>query len=186
MTTCWSQSTVSSRLIRWTGLAPWEFEFPFSGRLTSTFLASALTSESCVEQWESTGSVDSGKSEARDQKGTAWEVTRNPCLFCVVPVTLAPYLLFPLPLPLTSYPSAAHPSPPNSKPRTRNSNHKIQTPNPKSNSKPRTRNPNHKIQMPNPKFKPKIQSTKPKTQNLNPNPKPQALNSKPQTLNLES
>ena len=25
-------------IIRWTGLAPWEFEFPFSGSLTSTFL----------------------------------------------------------------------------------------------------------------------------------------------------
>jgi len=24
-------------MIRWTGLAPWEFEFPFSGSLTSTF-----------------------------------------------------------------------------------------------------------------------------------------------------
>ena len=27
-------------IIRWTGLAPWEFEFPFPGRLTSTFLKS--------------------------------------------------------------------------------------------------------------------------------------------------
>ena len=25
-------------MIRWTGLAPWEFECPFSGSLTSTFL----------------------------------------------------------------------------------------------------------------------------------------------------
>jgi len=25
-------------MIRWTGLSPWEFEFPFSGSLTSTFL----------------------------------------------------------------------------------------------------------------------------------------------------
>ena len=25
-------------MIRWTGLAPWEFEFPFSGSLTFTFL----------------------------------------------------------------------------------------------------------------------------------------------------
>ena len=24
---------------RWTGLAPWDFEFPFPGSLTSTFLA---------------------------------------------------------------------------------------------------------------------------------------------------
>ena len=26
-------------MIRWTGLAPWEFEFPFTGSLTSTFLS---------------------------------------------------------------------------------------------------------------------------------------------------
>ena len=25
-------------MIKWTGLAPWEFEFPFPGGLTSTFL----------------------------------------------------------------------------------------------------------------------------------------------------
>ena len=25
-------------MIRWTGLAPWEFEFPFSGSITSTFI----------------------------------------------------------------------------------------------------------------------------------------------------
>jgi len=29
-------------LIRRTGLAPWEFEFPFPGSLTSTFLVEAL------------------------------------------------------------------------------------------------------------------------------------------------
>jgi len=28
-------------MIRWTGLAPWEFEFPFPGSLTSTFLIDA-------------------------------------------------------------------------------------------------------------------------------------------------
>jgi len=26
-------------MIRWTGLAPWDFAFPFPGSLTSTFLA---------------------------------------------------------------------------------------------------------------------------------------------------
>ena len=29
-------------IIRWTGLAPWEFEFPFPGSLTSTFLRKLL------------------------------------------------------------------------------------------------------------------------------------------------
>ena len=28
-------------MIKWTGLAPWEFEFPLPGSLTSTFLCSA-------------------------------------------------------------------------------------------------------------------------------------------------
>jgi len=29
-------------MIRWTGLAPWEFEFPFPGSLTSTFLYAGM------------------------------------------------------------------------------------------------------------------------------------------------
>ena len=32
-------------MIRWTGLAPWEFEFPFPGSLTSIFLAVKTTRE---------------------------------------------------------------------------------------------------------------------------------------------
>ena len=44
LTPYWSESTTASWIyysivmIRGTGLAPWEFEFPFSGSLTSTFL----------------------------------------------------------------------------------------------------------------------------------------------------
>ena len=34
-------------MIRWTGLAPWEFEFPFPGSLTSTFLCRCTASGSC-------------------------------------------------------------------------------------------------------------------------------------------
>ena len=30
-------------MIGWTGLAPWEFEFPFPGSLTSTFLVAGIT-----------------------------------------------------------------------------------------------------------------------------------------------
>ena len=30
-------------MIRWTGLAPWEFEFPFPGSRTSTFIYTAFT-----------------------------------------------------------------------------------------------------------------------------------------------
>jgi len=33
-------------MTRWTGLAPWEFEFPFPGRLTSTFLKLGRAGES--------------------------------------------------------------------------------------------------------------------------------------------
>ena len=32
-------------MIRWTDLAPWEFEFPFPGSLTSTFLGSVPGTE---------------------------------------------------------------------------------------------------------------------------------------------
>ena len=30
-------------MIRWTGLVPWEFEFPFPGRLTSAFFVVCYT-----------------------------------------------------------------------------------------------------------------------------------------------
>ena len=40
LTTYWSGSISSHlRCFWWTGLAPWQFEFPFSGSLISTFLA---------------------------------------------------------------------------------------------------------------------------------------------------
>ena len=35
-------------MIRWTGLAPWGFEFPFSGSLASTFLDSRGNPIPCV------------------------------------------------------------------------------------------------------------------------------------------
>ena len=38
LTTYWSRSTQSSRFFWQTGLAPWEFEFPFPGSLISTYL----------------------------------------------------------------------------------------------------------------------------------------------------
>ena len=39
-------------MIRWTGLAPWEFEFPFPGSLTSTFLSSAKTNEVFTKEFD--------------------------------------------------------------------------------------------------------------------------------------
>ena len=41
-------------MIRWTGLAPWEFAFPFPGSLTSAFLGDTLFSASddgTVKAW---------------------------------------------------------------------------------------------------------------------------------------
>ena len=32
-------------MIRWTGHTPWQFEFPFPGSLTSTFLVQGLSAE---------------------------------------------------------------------------------------------------------------------------------------------
>jgi len=37
-------------MIRWTGLAPWEFEFPFPGSPTSTLLAEVRSTPTCVPQ----------------------------------------------------------------------------------------------------------------------------------------
>jgi len=37
-------------MIRWTGLAPWEFEFSFPGSLTSTFLVLFLLLQSAESQ----------------------------------------------------------------------------------------------------------------------------------------
>ena len=37
-------------MIRWTGIAPWEFEFPFPGSLTSTFLGAPSTCISAVKK----------------------------------------------------------------------------------------------------------------------------------------
>ena len=42
--------TTESVLIRWTGLAPWDFEFPFPGSLTSTFLVGRAHLSSATER----------------------------------------------------------------------------------------------------------------------------------------
>ena len=42
-------------MIRWTGLAPWEFEFPFPGSLTSTFLQQVQQHESGETRLDSGG-----------------------------------------------------------------------------------------------------------------------------------
>ena len=38
-------------MIRWTGLAPWEFEFPFPGSLTSTFLEACQLKHRPSTEW---------------------------------------------------------------------------------------------------------------------------------------
>jgi len=38
-------------MIRWTGLAPWELEFPFPGSLTSTFLGIVVTVSRAERVW---------------------------------------------------------------------------------------------------------------------------------------
>ena len=38
-------------MMRWTGLAPWEVEFPFPGSLTSTFLGSARHPSHAAAMW---------------------------------------------------------------------------------------------------------------------------------------
>ena len=39
-------------MIWWTGLAPWEFEFPFPGSLVYTFLVAYLNRKFSAGEWE--------------------------------------------------------------------------------------------------------------------------------------
>ena len=54
-------------MMRWTGLAPWEFEFPFPGSLISTFLAGA-------EETAGAGAGGGDKSEAKIKTPAELEV----------------------------------------------------------------------------------------------------------------
>ena len=54
-------------MIRWTGLAPWEFEFPFTGSLTSTFLVVLLIPQ--------TLNRSSGMREEREERQRLADIT---------------------------------------------------------------------------------------------------------------
>ena len=45
-------------MIRWTGLAPWEFELPFPGSRTSTFLATLIKWTYWVDMHTDSSNVD--------------------------------------------------------------------------------------------------------------------------------
>ena len=68
-------------MIRWTGLAPWEFEFPFPGSLTSTFLKELRMGHGSNGGGESGeglslwGPVESYRDAPRSRKMTAPELT---------------------------------------------------------------------------------------------------------------
>jgi len=55
-------------MIRWTGLAPWEFDFPFPGSLTSTFLGIACARTPArplrMSLCQSAATVDKKKNES--------------------------------------------------------------------------------------------------------------------------
>ena len=53
-------------MVRWTDLAPWEFEFPFPGSLTSTFLGPSRT---CNERAE----------DAKKQRKREWFLESRRC-----------------------------------------------------------------------------------------------------------
>jgi len=55
-------------MIRWTGLAPWEFEYPFPGSLISTFLSAAHKREP-ISQPIHAALVACGTREACDWSG---------------------------------------------------------------------------------------------------------------------
>jgi len=74
-------------MIRWTGLAPWEFKFPFPGSLASTFQARAGPNQTAPRSWRSAypGGVPPASSTARylsfflarDGLGVGWEGCRE-------------------------------------------------------------------------------------------------------------
>jgi len=47
-------------MIRWTGLAPWEYEFPFPGSLTSTFLGKDAYHVFRIRYWTTEGTPPPG------------------------------------------------------------------------------------------------------------------------------
>ena len=59
-------------MIRWTGLAPWEFEFPFPGSLTYTFLGPG------VDLSRRAGLVRGAAGEFIDYRGTSLIRKRPP------------------------------------------------------------------------------------------------------------
>ena len=60
-------------MIRWTGLAPWEFEFPFPGSLTTTFLELLQgRAPPCVEIVP-----DAGNNGSNFQIGSPYTVTES-------------------------------------------------------------------------------------------------------------
>ena len=75
-------------MIRWTGLAPWEFEFPFPGSLTSTFLewgeGTASRAPIYLRQWGDSGETvgrqwgDSGETVGRQWGDSGETASRAP------------------------------------------------------------------------------------------------------------
>ena len=51
-------------MIRWTGLAPWEFELPFPGSITSTFLVQCIFVNKRVPGGRDAGLPAGGRREA--------------------------------------------------------------------------------------------------------------------------
>jgi len=47
-------------MIRWTGLAPWEYEFPFPGSRTSTMMGPACARAICASRLRVSGYEDPG------------------------------------------------------------------------------------------------------------------------------
>ena len=64
-------------MIRWTGLAPWEFEFPFPGSLTSTFLGGGR-----ARKWADLGFLAGAREGVRDRKEVlpSWHAQGQPRL----------------------------------------------------------------------------------------------------------
>ena len=87
-------------MIRWTGLAPWEFEFPFPDSLTSTFIFPNLKHQRRCQARCRPNSICAGSAG-----GTA------PCNLVLTPSpTPTPYTLHPTPYTIHPTPCTLHPT----------------------------------------------------------------------------
>ena len=169
-------------MIRWTGLAPWEFEIPFPGSLTSAFSGLGAPDDDAHQRGapHEHARVNPKPKTFRPETSSPKPQTRNPKSETPNP---KPEARNPIPETRNSIPGPrnSRPDAPNLKPNTRCLKPETRNPKPKTrNPKPEKRDPKHETRSP----KPDTRNPKPDTRDPRPesrNPKPETLKTKPST-----